>query len=117
MHGFGRGETIMIHTRSPAKNSDGTLVRDDYGVAQYNEEIVVCRGCVIWPNSASEFNQDVQRTTTTYVVVLPDGFKVDAPDRVTWRGLRYEVDQEMEMYTNPMTGTPCWQFNMTRVEG
>lgn len=116
MHAFGLGETIMIHARTPV-TSGGELVRDDYGMVQYQEEIVTCRGAVIWPNSASEFDQSVERTVTTYVVVLPDGFFVEAVDRVVWRGLSYEVANEVEMYTNPMTGKRCNQFNMTRVEG
>jgi hypothetical protein len=116
MRAFERGETILLHARTPRRIS-GSLVRDAYGMVVYDAEIIPIRGCAIWPNSASEFQQGNERTLTTYTVVLPDGFAVDAVDKVVWREKAYEVSQEMEMHTNPMTGNHCQQFNMTRVEG
>lgn len=116
MRAFERGETILLHART-ARKSGNAFVRDDYGMLIYDEEIIPIRGCAIWSNSASEFQQGNERTTSTYTVVFPDGFVVDAVDKVVWRGMAYEVSQEMEMHTNPMTGNRCQQFNMTRVEG
>lgn len=116
MRAFDRGETILLHARTP-RRSGSTLVRDAYGMVIYDAEIIPIRGCVIWPNSASESMNDNERTVTTYTVVLPDGFNVDAVDKVVWREKAYEVSQEMEMHTNPMTGNRCQQFNMTRIEG
>lgn len=116
MRAFERGETILLHARTP-RRSGGSLVRDAYGMVQYDAEIIPIRGCVIWPNSASESQQGNERTVTTYTVVLPDGFTVDAVDKIVWRGKSYEAEQEMEMHTNPMTGSTCQQVNMTRIEG
>lgn len=116
MRAFDRGETILLHARTP-RRSGNTIVRDNYGMVVYDEEIIPVRGCVIWPNSASESQQGNERTVTTYTVVLPEGFTVDAVDRVVWRLKSYEAAQEMETYTNPMTGNVCSQFNMTRIEG
>jgi hypothetical protein len=113
---FERGETILLHART-ARKSGNSLVRDDYGMVIYDEEIIPIRGCAIWSNSASESMNDNERTVSTYTVVFPDGFTVDAVDKVVWRGLAYEVSQDVEWHTNPMTGNKCQQFNMTRVEG
>lgn len=116
MRAFPHGETILIHVRTPRKVG-GVVQRDDYGMVLYDASIVTVRGAVIWPSSSSEFDQSVERTVTTYTVILPDGFTVDAPDRVVWRGKSYEVAQETETYSNPVTGHSVNQFNMTRVEG
>lgn len=116
MRAFEGGETILLHART-ARKSGNSLVRDNYGMVIYDEEIIPIRGCAIWSNSASESQQGNERTLSTYTVVFPDGFSVDAVDKVVWRGMAYEVTQEVEWHTNPMTGNTCQQFNMTRVEG
>lgn len=116
MRAFDKGETILLHARTP-RRSGNSLVRDAYGMVIFDAEIIPIRGCAIWSNSASESAQGNERTVSTYTVVFPDGFVVDAVDKVVWREKSYEVTQEMEMHTNPMTGNRCQQFNMTRVEG
>ena len=116
MHAFERGETLLLHHRYPRKLL-GEIQYDDYGNVVYDEEIFTVRGAVVWPQTAAEVRQSQERTSMTYFVALPDGIDVDAVDRVVWRGKSYEVQGELEMNTNPATGTKCNTFVMNRVEG
>jgi hypothetical protein len=116
MHAFGRGETLLLHRRFPRVLA-GVKQFDAYGNLIYDEEIIVCNGAVVWPQSDTEVPQNQERTSMTYFVALPDGFTVDAVDAVTFRAKKYEVRGEIEMNTNPVTGTQCNTFAMFRVEG
>lgn len=90
---------------------------DDYGNQRYDETVTSHSGLAIWPESATEFNQNVDRTNTVYLVALPLGIATDAIDWVMWRGERWEVQGEAERYSHPMAGTVFTTIRIARVEG
>jgi hypothetical protein len=107
---FEHGETIALHRRVASGY-------DEYGNVTYTTTTQTISGVAIWPESATEVIQNVDRTNTVYVVALPVGHRVDAIDFITWRELDYEVQGEAERLQNPMTATALQTLRMSRMEG
>lgn len=110
MRSFEHGETIALNRRVASGY-------DDYGNVVYTTTSQTVSGVAIWPESATEVIQNVDRTNSVYVVALPIGLRIDAIDSVTWRELDYEVQGEVERLQSPLTATALQTFRMARVEG
>lgn len=111
MRSFGMGESIILNRREASGQYD------DYGNVIYVETSDVVTGVAVWPESASEFAQSMERTNSVYVIALPTGIPIDAIDFITWRGKNYEVQGEPERLQSPFTGTDLQTIRMARVEG
>jgi len=117
MHSFAHGETIVIVHRVP-KLVAGVKQFDSFGNLIYDEVRVTVSGAVVWPQANTETPQNVERSSTTYYVALPDDSLAVLPvDRIEWRSHSYEVQGEMEQNTNMATGTKANTFAMKRVQG
>lgn len=113
---FGKGEDIVLHRRVP-KVIDGVPQYDEYGGVIYVDVSETVTGAAIWPESASEVLQSVDRTNTVYIVLVPITVAIDAVDAVTWDGRKYEVQGETERFKSPFTDSALQTFRMSRVEG
>lgn len=93
------GDTITIHTKS------GTTQDPVYGndVPTYTDSAVVGGFA---PAGSVEIQQGRETITTTPTLYLPAGTSVAALDRVTVRGVTYEVNGTPQDWRHPMTG---WQ--------
>lgn len=111
MRSFEHGETIVLNRRVPS----GTF--DSYGNVVHTTTSQTISGVAVWPESATEVLQNVDRTNTVYVVALPIEYSVDAIDSITWRELGYEVQGEAELLISPLTATTLQTLRMSRVEG
>lgn len=111
MRVFEHGETIVLTRRVPS----GTF--DPYGNVVHTTTAETIFGVAIWPESATEVLQNVDRTNTVYIVALPVEYSVDAIDSITWRGLGYEVQGKAERLQSPLTATALQTLRMSRVEG
>lgn len=108
---FTGGEAITLNRR------EATGEYDEYGNVIYADTADPVTGAAIWPESATETNQNVERTNSVYVVLLPVSVNVDAIDSITWRGKAYEVQGEPERLQSPLSGTTMQTLRMARVEG
>lgn len=108
---FGMGETVSFHRRVPT----GTY--DDYGNVIYKDVSQTLAGVAIWPESASEQTQNVERTNNVYRAMFPVEVSIDAVDHITWRGKDYEVHGDPERYQSPLSGKALQVIRMSRVEG
>lgn len=106
-----RGETVELHRRV------ATGEYDDYGNPTYEDSSETVAGVAIWPESATEVLQAVDRTNTVYVALFPTSVSIDAIDHLTWRGKDYEVQGEPERLQSPLSGTEMQTIRMARVEG
>lgn len=113
---FPNGETLTLVRRVP-KVISGDTQYDDYGNVLYVETTQTVVGCPVWPNTATEVTQSVDRTNTRVTAMLPPDVLVDAVDAVRWRGKEWEIEGEAEYYRNPHTGTDLQTILMARVEG
>lgn len=117
MRSFPAGETLTLHRLKP-RVVGGERQTDAYGVLIMDSTDVTLAGCAVWPLSSSEVQQNNQRSRSAYSVALPQGTTIDAQDRLTWRGMLYEVEGEPECFQSPLTGTQGPQVvTMYRVEG
>lgn len=107
---FGFGETVVLHRRSPSGY-------DTYGNVVYTDSATTITGVPIWPRSAHEVVQEVDRTNTVYVAAFPADVDIDAIDFLTWRGKDYEIEGEPERLQSPLTGRALQTVRMARVEG
>lgn len=117
MRAFLKGETVTLHRVRP-RIVGGVRQYDAYGVIIMDEHNETVAGCAVYPRSQSEETQNVERSRTTWSCAMPNGIQVDAMDRITWRGLKYEIEGEPERFQSPLTGSvgPT-VVTMLRVEG
>lgn len=113
---FPHGQTIVLHRRV-VKKVAGQRVYDAYGNLIYVDSDITVPGCAVWPESATEVLQGVDRTNVIYLCALPSSIFVDADDHVTWEGRDYEVQGEPQRYHAPATGTELQTIRLNRVEG
>lgn len=108
---FDAGETVLLQRRVPT----GTY--DAYGNVIYKDVSETVAGVAIWPESASEQTQNVERTNNVYRAMFPADVAIDTVDHINWRGKDYEVHGDPERYQSPLSGTTLQVIRMARVEG
>lgn len=110
---FGAGETVTLRH----KKTTTPRTFDEYGNLIYVFEDQTLTGVAIWPESTSETIQQVERSTSIYVMAVPAGVHVDANDVLIWRGMDWEIQGEAEHYSSPLTGTALQEVRFRRTEG
>lgn len=110
---FGAGETVTLRH----KTTHTPRQFDEYGNLIYRFVDQVLTGVAIWPESTSETIQQVERSTTIYVMAVPAGVDVDSNDVLVWRGVEWEIQAEAEQYRSPLTGTQLQEVRFRRTEG
>lgn len=113
LRSFGAGETITLrHKSTPTPRQ-----YDEYGNLIYVFTDQTLTGIAIWPESSSETIQQVERSTTVYVMAVPTGVDIDANDVLIWRGMEWEIQGEAEQLSSPLTGTALQEVRFRRTEG
>lgn len=107
-----RGETIILRRVSAVKDTDGELVRDDYGEVVYADVDIPVKGCAVYPagsmGQAFAFENvggSPSMQSIRYVVYLPAFTDVDGDDKVIYRGTLYDADGDPGVSHSPFTGT------------
>lgn len=111
MKAFPYGETIYVHRRQVAVDTDGKQVRDDYGEVVWETVERQIKGCAVYPagsmGQAFAFENVGGVTSLSsirYVVYLPSDAQLDSNDKVTYRGLEYDVEGDPGYSHSPFTG-------------
>jgi len=110
---FGSGETVTLRH----KKTTTPRTFDEYGNLIYVYDDQTLTNVAIWPESTSETIQQVERSTTVYVMAVPTGVDIDANDTLIWRGMEWEIQGEAEQLSSPLTGTALQEVRFRRTEG
>lgn len=104
------GDTVILHT--------GATTTDDRGNEVFTWTDTTVTGCPVWPRNSSESVQAQDQRITGLWIMFPPEVPVTASDEVTVRGVRYQIDGEPGLYSNPFTGTVAgYQVALTVVTG
>lgn len=102
------GETITLIRRTIKRNSQNAMVRDDYGMPQYEDSETEVPGCVITTAGAAgqPFSQELStsQVATRMQLQMPSYVELDPDDRVRARGVLFEVDGELGPSMSPFSG-------------
>lgn len=115
IHPIPYGETVTVHRVTAA-------AQDEYGNDVDVMTDIEISGVALWPRTASEAaNPDTAAATRVVVgltALIPPGFAVTATDRITARGMLYEVDGEPGVWRSYITAHDVGtEIALRRVEG